>query len=59
MTLADLFQQAGNPTSGTTSDKNAKTDGLEMKEGYISVVVLPKGDVEQSWIEEFKRSRDS
>lgn len=49
MTLANVFQQSG-------AAPNQKRDGLEMKEGHISIIVLPKGSVEQSWIEEFKRS---
>ena len=32
-------------------------DGLELKDGCLTFVVLPKGDVEQKWVEEFKRSR--
>ena len=34
-------------------------DGLELKDGCLTFVVLPKGDVETKWVEEFKRNRDS
>jgi len=33
-------------------------DGLELKDGCVSFVVLPKGNVEQKWVEEFKKTRD-
>jgi hypothetical protein len=33
-------------------------DGLELKDGCLTFVVLPKGDVEQKWVEDFKKSRD-
>ncbi|KAA1465977.1 TPR-like protein [Dentipellis sp. KUC8613] len=32
-------------------------DGLELKDGCLTFVVLPKGDVEKKWIEEFKKER--
>jgi hypothetical protein len=37
--------------------KEGGVDGLEMKEGCLSFVVLPKGEVEKKWIDEFKASR--
>lgn len=33
-------------------------DGLELKDGCLTFVVVPKGDVETKWVEEFKRARD-
>ncbi|KAF5363738.1 hypothetical protein D9756_000603 [Leucocoprinus leucothites] len=34
-------------------------DGLELKDGCLTFVVLPKGtDVEKKWVEEFKATRD-
>ncbi|KAK7470989.1 ribosomal protein S7A, variant 2 [Stygiomarasmius scandens] len=33
-------------------------DGLELKDGCLTFVVLPKGDVEKKWVEEFKKTRD-
>ncbi|OBZ76696.1 Hsp70/Hsp90 co-chaperone CNS1 [Grifola frondosa] len=34
-------------------------DGLELKDGCLTFVVLPKGEVEQRWVEDYKRARDS
>jgi hypothetical protein len=34
-------------------------DGLEIKDGYLTFVVLPKGEVEKRWIAEYKQSRDA
>ncbi|KAK7695445.1 hypothetical protein QCA50_000081 [Cerrena zonata] len=52
MTLKDVFQ-AGREKPGDP------VDGLELKDGVLTFVVLPKGDAEKKWIEEFKKSRDS
>ncbi|KAI6165001.1 hypothetical protein EDD17DRAFT_1884906 [Pisolithus thermaeus] len=52
MTLRDVcrvaIQKPGDPV-----------DGLELKDGYLSFAVLPRGEVEQNWVEEFKRTRDT
>lgn len=32
-------------------------DGLELRDGCLSFVVLPKGDVEKKWIEDYKTAR--
>jgi len=37
--------------------KDGEVDGLEIKNGCISLVVLPKGEVESRWVEEFKTVR--
>ncbi|KAJ7667672.1 hypothetical protein DFH06DRAFT_1322261 [Mycena polygramma] len=34
-------------------------DGLEIKDGCLTFAVLPKGDVEKKWIEEYKSTRDN
>ncbi|KAF7317097.1 hypothetical protein HMN09_00444400 [Mycena chlorophos] len=34
-------------------------DGLELKDGCVTFVVLPKGEVEKKWVEEYKSSRDA
>jgi len=34
-------------------------DGLELKNGCLTFVVLPKGGVEKKWVEDFKRERDA
>ncbi|KAM6495667.1 40S ribosomal protein S7 [Amanita muscaria] len=33
-------------------------DGLELKDGCLSFAVLPKGDDERRWVEEYKRLRE-
>lgn len=33
-------------------------DGVVLKDGLLSFVVLPRGQEEKAWIEEFKRRRD-
>lgn len=33
-------------------------DGIVLKDGLLSFVVLPKGQEEKAWIDEFKRQRD-
>jgi small subunit ribosomal protein S7e len=51
MTLHRLFD-AARPKAGDPPD------GLEMKEGCLTLVVVPKGEVERGWVEEAKRARD-
>ena len=52
MTLADVFARAVGPVG-------EEVDGLELKEGCLHCVVLPKGKVEDDWVADFKRSRDA
>lgn len=52
MTLRDVCTVA-KPKEGV------KVDGLELRDGCLSFVVMPKGDVETKWIEEFKKMRDT
>jgi tetratricopeptide (TPR) repeat protein len=40
-------------------DKGIERDGIVMMDGFISIVVLPKGEGEQKWIEHFKAERDA
>jgi hypothetical protein len=51
MTLADVFARAAR-------NEGEEVDGLELKEGCLHCIVLPKGKVEDDWVEEFKRSTD-
>lgn len=32
-------------------------DGLELKDGCLTFVILPKGDVEKKWVDEYKNAR--
>ncbi|CAL1701335.1 unnamed protein product [Somion occarium] len=52
MTLRDVFKH-GREKPGEPKD------GLEVKDGCLTFVVLPRGDAEKKWIEEFKKTRDS
>lgn len=38
--------------------KNIKRDGVVMMDGFISLVILPKGEGESKWIAQFKAERD-
>ncbi|KAG2013383.1 40S ribosomal protein S7 [Coprinopsis cinerea AmutBmut pab1-1] len=51
MTLKDVFK-AAKPKEGEPKD------GLEVKDGCLTFVVVPKGDAEKKWVDELKRSRD-
>ena len=52
MTLRDVFQAA-------KAKEGQQRDGLEVKDGCLSFVVMPKGDVEKKWVEEFKQLRQA
>ena len=54
MTLRDVCRVAGG--SGTVG-LDGKSDGLEAKDGCLSFVVVPKGEVERKWVEEYKSTR--
>lgn len=49
MSLRDVFSACA---GGGNND--AEKDGLEVKDGCVTFVVLPRGQVEQDWIAEFK-----
>lgn len=36
---------------------SAAKDGLELKDGCLSFVVLPRGDIEKKWIEDYKSAK--
>lgn len=50
MTLLDVFKAARHK-------EGEPADGLELKDGCLTFVVLPKGAVEQEWIDDFKKNR--
>jgi small subunit ribosomal protein S7e len=54
MTLRDVYRAAG---SGGVVGSDGKGDGLEVKDGCLSFVVVPKGEVERKWVEEYKSMR--
>ncbi|KAH9991648.1 40S ribosomal protein S7 [Russula compacta] len=49
MTLLDLYRAASN---GGVVGPDGKGDGLEMMDWCLSLVVVPKGEVERKWTEE-------
>ena len=49
MTLVDVF----NASAG----KDGVADGLLLKQGYLSFIVVPKGEQEIKWVNEYKSSR--
>ncbi|KAI0650668.1 40S ribosomal protein S7 [Trametes meyenii] len=52
MTLRDVCKAA--------KEKDGEPrDGLELKDGTLTFVVLPKGEEEQKWVEDFKQNRVS
>ncbi|KAI0832494.1 hypothetical protein BC628DRAFT_1346926 [Trametes gibbosa] len=50
MTLRDVCNAAG-------AKEGDPRDGLELKDGTLTFVVLPKGVEEQKWVEDFKKTR--
>lgn len=50
MTLLDVCKAAA-------AKEGAPHDGLELKNGCASFVVLPRGDAERKWVDEFKARR--
>ncbi len=52
MTLRDVCRAA-------RGKEGEPRDGLEMNDGTLSFVVLPKGAEEQKWVEDFKKTRES
>lgn len=51
MTLRQVFETAG-------KTKDQQKDGLDVTDGCLSFTVLLKGEVEQKWIDDFKKNRD-
>ena len=51
MTMRDVFK-ASREKEGTPRD------GLELKDNCLTFAVLPRGDVESQWVEEYKRMRE-
>lgn len=51
MTLRDVC-------SAALEKSGEPTDGLELKDGYLRFAVVPRGEVEQKWVAEFKSTRD-
>lgn len=56
MSLADIFLKAGIEIEH--GGKKVQ-DGLELRDGCLSFVVVPKGDVEKWYVEDFKRKKEA
>ncbi|KAG5645754.1 hypothetical protein DXG03_005291 [Asterophora parasitica] len=52
MSLRDVCKAA-------KAKEGEKRDGLEVKDGCVTFVVVPKGEVEAKWVEEFKKTREA
>ncbi|KAG6813462.1 hypothetical protein H0H92_010796 [Tricholoma furcatifolium] len=52
MTLRDVCRAA-------KAKEGEKRDGLELKDGCLTFVVLPKGEVEAKWVEDYKKTREA
>ncbi|KAI0352883.1 40S ribosomal protein S7 [Trametes cingulata] len=52
MTLRDVCKAA-------KAKEGKPRDGLELKDGTLTFVVLPKGEEENKWVEDFKKNRAS
>ncbi|KAL7282463.1 hypothetical protein ACG7TL_003934 [Trametes sanguinea] len=50
MTLRDVCKAA-------KAKEGEPRDGLELKDGTLTFVVLPKGEEEKKWVEDFKKNR--
>jgi hypothetical protein len=55
MTLRDVCRAAG---SGGDAVGPEGKDGLEFEDGFLSFVLLPKGEVERKWVEEYKCTQE-
>lgn len=58
LSLRQLMDAAGKPYTPKEGGGGEKTgDGLVMKDGCLSFVVLSKGEAEKEWIDRFKDER--
>ena len=51
--MREVLAKAFRPAS-----KDVVKDGVVLKDGLLSFIVLPRGDEEKAWIEKFKKERD-
>jgi len=51
MTMRDVFKVS-------KGKEGTPRDGLELKDNCLTFVVLPRGDVESRWVEEYKKLRE-
>lgn len=56
LTLREIMDQGAKEPE--VPGKLNTRDGIVMKDGLISLVVLPKGEEDSKWVEKFKKERD-
>lgn len=54
LSLREAIDHCAREPNGTRS---VKRDGMVLRDGILSLIVLPEGNAEQDWIEQFKRER--
>lgn len=57
LSLRQVMDQ-GFKEAGVGEDKVKDRDGLVMRDGILSLVVVPKGDAEKEWVEKFRKERE-
>lgn len=59
LTLREVMDQAFKEADASKGEHKVKDrDGLVMRDGILSLVVLPKGKAEAEWVETFKSERE-
>ncbi|KAJ9479549.1 Hsp70/Hsp90 co-chaperone CNS1 [Pseudozyma hubeiensis] len=59
LTLREVMDQAFKEADEAKGEDRVKDrDGLVMKDGILSLYVLPRGEAEGQWVERFKRERE-
>ncbi|EPQ29519.1 uncharacterized protein PFL1_02738 [Pseudozyma flocculosa PF-1] len=56
LTLRQIMDQAAKDSPDPKKPQDR--DGMVMRDGMLSLVVVPKGDEEKAWVERFKKQRD-
>lgn len=56
LTLREVLAKGARPADVAAGQPK---DGIVLKDGLLSFIVLPKGQEEKTWIDEFKKQRDA
>ncbi|CBQ73501.1 related to CNS1-cyclophilin seven suppressor [Sporisorium reilianum SRZ2] len=60
LTLREVMDRAYKEADAARGEDGVRDrDGLVMRDGVLSLVVLPRGEAEETWVAEFKRQRDA
>lgn len=58
LSLREVIDQAFKQADKSKGEDQVRDrDGLVMRDGILSLIVLPKGDAEKEWVEKFKNER--